>query len=69
MEKFGKQYLGGLLSSMHKERLGLSRTEAELEFLKVCSFDASAYLRVVLSLIRKHRSCPSMACSSTEWQK
>jgi hypothetical protein len=35
IEKLGGQYVGNLLSSMHKERCGLSRVEAELDFLKV----------------------------------
>ena len=35
IEKLGSQYVGNVLASMHKERCGLSRVEAELEFLKV----------------------------------
>ena len=37
LEKLGGQNIGNLLPSMHMEKCGLSRQEAELEFLKVCN--------------------------------
>ena len=35
LEKLGRESVENLLSSMHRERFGLTRMEAEQEFLKV----------------------------------